>query len=490
MTRNELEGRLRSRVKRDPLLRAIRNASDETGVPVWLVGGMIRDTALGRRVEDVDLAAGRRASSLVRRLEVRWKRRAFRFRKRGVTTWRFRVEGRDVDLVDAGGRGIERDLLRREFTVNAMAFDLGGGPLLDPTGGLRDLRAGLLRLPRPGVVAEDPVRALRAARFLAQLPRFRLHLSIERAAASSVRAFRRASIERVRDEVDTIVLSAAPDRGLETLERLGLLVSVLPELQPLQECAAGLDRPNVWRHTLDALARSARPGRLPGARAVSNDPEALRVLRWALLLHDISKPETLAHGADRRPTFHGHETLGARRADALLRRMLVPRSLRKRIARLVLMHLRPHHLADAGAPLRGLRRLVRDAGEDLPTLVLHAACDALASGGPDQTPRWRRLRLVLLRLIFLHEEARRDSPPPLVNGRDVMAALGIDQGPEVGRMLRRIEELRENGRLRSRGEALRLLSAWAGEDPDRKGANSTRNQIQEPVRSSDHRPRE
>lgn len=469
-----MERRLRSRVQRDPILRTVREASQETGVPVWLVGGMIRDIALGRRVQDVDLAAGKRASILVHHLEAAWNRHAFRFRKRGVTTWRIRVESREVDLVDAGGRGIERDLFRREFTVNAMAFDLKGGPLLDPTGGLRDLRAGLLRLPRPGVVAEDPIRALRAARFLAQFPQLRLHTSIKREAAASVLALRRASIERVRDEVDTIVGSAAPDRGLEALERLGLLVSVLPELLPLTDCVAGLDRPSVWRHTLDALARRARPGRLPGARSVSNDPEASRILGWALLLHDISKPETISHAPDGRPTFHGHETLGARRAAALLRRMLVPRSLRKRIVRLVLFHLRPHHLTDAGAPARGLRRLVRDAGLDLPVLVLHAACDALASGGPEQAARWRRLRAVLWRLMSLHEEALRESPPPLVNGGDVMTALGIDEGPEVGRVLRRIEELREEGRLRTRRDALLYLAARPRGDTDREEANLTR----------------
>ena len=218
------------------------------------------------------------------------------------------------------------------------------------------------------------MRALRACRFLAP--------SARREAAGAARALRRASAERVRDELEKLLLSPRPDRGLEALEQLGLLGAVLPELTPLLACVAGEGRPSVSRHTLDALARSARPGRLPGAAAV-RDRERAALLYWTLLVHDLAKPETLGAREDGRPTFHGHETLGARRADALLRRLKLPGAFRRRVAQLVRYHLRPHHLADAGTTPRGVRRLVRDAGADLPVLVLHAACDALASGSPD-----------------------------------------------------------------------------------------------------------
>lgn len=457
MTKKALERRLLRQVARDPLLRAVRDAGRETGVAVWLVGGFIRDAALGRRAEDIDLVAGHGARSLVRRLEIVWKRRAFRFRKRGVTTWRVVTGGREVDLVDAARRGLREDLRRRELTINAIALDLGRGRLEDPLGGLRDLRAGRLRLPRPGVFREDPVRALRAARFLAELPSFRLERGARREAAAASRSLRRASIERIRDELDRLLVSIAPERGLEELERLGLVGSVLPELLPLASCVAGRDRPSVWRHTLDSVASSVKPRGLPGSQVV-RDFEGARILRWALLLHDIAKPDTLTFRPDGRPTFHGHEVMGARRAAAILGQLRVPGDLRRRVSRLILFHLRPHQLADEGAPDRGMRRLVREAGEDLPLLVLHAACDARASGAPDAAVRWRRLRPVLLDLLSRHRSALEHPLPRLVGGRDVMLALGLPSGPAIGRVLREVRELQEEGVLRDRPQALAFLA--------------------------------
>ena len=120
MTREKLAARLKRRAASDPLLRDLRLTSRSLGVPIWLVGGAVRDAALGRAASDIDLAAGRGASLAILRLEAVWGRRGFRFRKRGVTTWRFDVHGRRVDLVDASGRGIAGDLRRREFTLNAI----------------------------------------------------------------------------------------------------------------------------------------------------------------------------------------------------------------------------------------------------------------------------------------------------------------------------------------------------------------------------------
>ena len=455
MNRRRLASLLRHRIARDPLGRSARESARVVGAELWLVGGYVRDAALGCRATDIDLIAGRGSSRLVAELARRFSTRGFRFRKRGVTTWRFTIEGRQVDVVDASRRGLLRDLRRRDFTLNAVAFDLVESRVLDPLGGLADLRRGRLRLPRRDVIGEDPVRALRGARFLAQFPGFTLSAEARREAGRAASGLRRAARERVRVELDKLLLAAAPHRGLQMLESVDLLGSVLPELVPLQACCAGQDRPDVWRHTLDALARSCRPGRLPGA-AVIRDADQRRVLRWALLLHDISKPETLVVPADGRPTFHGHEVRGSRRAAELLERLRLPRRDRRRICRLILCHLRPGHLADAGATPRGLRRLVREAGEDLPLLVLHAACDALASGSPDAEARWRRLRRVLRELVRLGNAREAVAPPPLLDGRELMRVLDLEPGPLVGRLLRRIRERQEEGALRTRDEAL----AW------------------------------
>ena len=453
-----LEARLKRLVRRDPLLRAAGAASRETGVPLWLVGGLVRDAALGRRAQDLDLVAGKGARRLVRALESVWARRLFRFRKRGVTTWRTTVAGRSVDVVDASRRGLSGDLERRELTINAVAFEITRGRLIDPLGGLGDLRAGKLRLPRAGVLAEDPVRVLRLTRFLATIPGARLSPAAKREALAAAPRLRRASAERIRDEIDRLLCSAAPALGLAAMTELGLLEPAVPELVPLRTCPAGEGRPDAWAHTLRALALAARPGHLPGA-AAARDPEGARVLRWAVLLHDIAKPETFRRAGDGRPTFHGHEVIGSRAAERLLRRLRAPGALRRRVSRMVLFHLRPHHLADAGAPERGLRRLVREAGPDLPLLVLHAACDAQASGAPDAAARWRRLRPLLLALLRTHRDSLISPLPRLVAGDDVMRALGLAPGPEVGRVLRELRELQEQGTIETREQALRYLAS-------------------------------
>lgn len=445
-----------NRAGRDPYLREIARRAGEIGVETWVVGGFVRDALLRRRSGDLDLAAGRGARTLVRALEASWGRRAYRFRKRGVTTWRFDLADRKIDIVDASGRGIDEDLRRRELTINAIAFDLSAERIHDPLRGIADLRRGVLRLPRPGVIREDPVRALRAARFLAQLPGFRLDRAAEREIRGAGRGLRRASVERIRDEIDRLLLAVEPHRGLEALSTWGLLESVLPELAPLEGCVAGAGRPDVWRHTVDAIERSAK---LRGAefRSVRENDEDRRLLRWALLLHDVSKPETLEFDERGRPAFHGHEVLGARRADALLARLRGARAFRRRVRRMVLLHLRPGHLSDSGATPRGLRRLVNDAEEDLLVLVAHAYCDARASGGPEARQRWRRLRTVLAELRERFEASRREPLAKLVTGDDVMRVLGIPPGAEVGRILEEIRSLQEDGALTDRRSALEHL---------------------------------
>jgi len=459
------------RTARDRLARDLRDAARCAAAELWLVGGYVRDAALGRRATDLDLVSGRGSRRLIAELRRRWSTGGFRFRKRGITTWRFDFDGRSVDIVDASRRGLRRDLLRRDFTVNAIAFDLASGAVLDPLGGLAHLRARRLRLPRAEALREDPLRALRAARLLAQLPRFTLDPEVERGVAGLASGLRRVAGERVRAELDKLLAAPDPRRGLACAEKLGVVAAVLPELVALRCCKAGAGRPDVWRHTLDAIDRS-RSSHGPGAQE-TRGPDELRLLRWSLLLHDISKPETYAVRADGRPTFHGHEALGARRASALLERLRVPGHERQRICRLILNHLRPGHLADAGAPRRGLSRLVREAGADLPLLVRHAACDALASGSPDAGRRWRLLRRVLADLFELWR-ARRDRTalPRLVDGRELMHELGIEPGPRVGRLLARIHERQAQGRLSSKEEALAWLRRLARRGPRPRAAAS------------------
>ncbi len=456
MKRERLAARLRVRVAREPMLRALKACAVAAAAEVYLVGGPVRDAALGRPHQDTDLTVVRRSAPFLREIRRRFGTRGFRFRKRGVTTWRFATDFGELDVVDAASRGLEDDLRRRESTVNAMAYDLVASRIADPLSGLRDLRAKRLRAPRADTFRADPARCLRAARFLAVLPGFRVErrslLRLKREASK----MRSVAPERVREELTKLLGGSRPHDGLSAVHAWGLLDPTLPELTPLRGCAAGPGRPDVWEHTVKTIEISATRARLPSFAAV-RDRRELALLRWTLLLHDIAKPATLARDASGKPTFHGHEELGAEMAEGLMRRLRFDVQTRRRVAQLVRLHLRPGHLADAGAPARGMRRLARDAADDLPLLCLHAACDARGSGGPGDAARWRRMSAVLRALPQIQARLRALPEASLLSGADVMRATGLGPGPRIGRLLREIAEARDDGVIRTRRQALDYL---------------------------------
>ena len=456
MRRDALVRRLRYASSRHPLLRQFREWARDADATILLVGGAVRDAALGRSWKDIDLTVASGRDRLLRAIEARYSTTGFRFRKRGVTTWRVRLDGQDIDLVDATSRGVDADLKRRDLTINAIGYDLVRQQLIDPTGGLRDLRAKRLRAPSPRAFAEDPLRALRLARFSAALPEFRAQREAVSAAIEVAPKLRRVSVERVREELDKMLHAPAPATGLARLRSWGQLQPLLPELVPMTGCAAGQDRPDVWEHTLLTIDASATRPRLPSHRAVRESGE-LATLRWALLLHDISKPETFELRSDGRPTFHNHENLGAKRADALLQRLRAPNSMRLRVKQLIRLHLRPGHLADSGPSARGLRRLAREAGDDLDLLCLHAACDAYGSGGPGDRPRWRRLGKVLRELPRVAARLAKIPGEPLLTGSEVMRYGKIPAGPRVGDWMRQLATLRDDGEITTRRQAVEWL---------------------------------
>ncbi len=457
LARRSLERRLAYRTSRNPTLRLLRELSRETQVTVWLVGGAVRNAALGLPGKDLDLVSGPGTRRLIPRIQEALQSKGHRFRKRGVTTWRFLGADDGLDLVDASRRGVEADLRRRELTLNAIGYDLVEARLIDPLGGLADLRRGRLRMPTASAFAEDPLRALRLARFRAQFPGFSIESATRAAAGAQAGRLRRKAVERIREELDKTLVARAPHVGLGEIDALGLLPAVLPELTPMQECAAGDRRPDVWTHTLMALERSTRAARLPGGD-IMRDAEQRSLLRWSLLLHDIAKPDTIDERGER-PTFHGHEVLGAGAASRLLERLRAPKAFRRRVSNLVAWHLRPGHLADAGAPSRGIRRLAAEAADDLPVLVLHAACDALGSGVEDPR-RWAGLRGVLRRLLA--SPRRLADRKPLLSGNEVMELLNLEPGPQVGRALSLLADAVHGDEVHNRRQARRYLrDAWA-----------------------------
>jgi tRNA nucleotidyltransferase/poly(A) polymerase len=280
--------------------------------------------------------------------------------------------------------------------------------------------------------------------------------------------------------MDRILASPRPSGAVRSLERLGLLSIVLPELDPLRGLVQNrYHHLDAFDHTLAAVEAADDPRGLargllplafatdplapasPDARAAALTAERARLLRWSLLLHDTGKAETRTRGEDGEYHFYLHDQVSARIARGAMRRLRASRAETSAIERLVFLHLRVSIPATGGVSPRALRRIVRDAGPLTPLLALHSLADKAASQGPGHARTMARLRRACRELIeaWRVDAERMAAGPPLVTGRDVMKVIGIGPGPEVGRRLEEIAELRGSGALTTRDEALRHLAS-------------------------------
>jgi poly(A) polymerase len=443
---------------RAPSIAAARTALEQRGA-AWLVGGAIRDALLGERVADADVTVepGREeeAARLIAKVA---GGTAFRLSEEHAT-WRAiaSTEGWHVDVVAARAETIEEDLRARDFTVNAIARPLEGGELIDPTGGLGDAEARVLRAASERAFDDDPIRLLRAPRLAAAHD-----LAIEPETAELARTVSRRAAdpagERQFAELRGILAGPRPLRGIELMDELGLTAAVLPELDDLRGV---VQNPNhhldVLGHTLAVLeewlelerdlqsfAQDLAP-ELEGflAEPLADELSRRDALRFGALFHDLGKPETRSEGSGY-VTFIGHDEVGARIIADICRRLRVSRKLSAHLQGLALHHLRLGFLIHQ-RPLS--RRAVYDylvATEPVAAdVTLLSVADRLAARGegPLASPEMVQAHLDLAREMLRDALTwHREGPPrPPVSGDELASELGLEPGPELGRVL---EELR------------------------------------------------
>ncbi|HEV8640367.1 MAG TPA: HD domain-containing protein [Methylomirabilota bacterium] len=462
------------------LLGAVAATSGRRVTPA-LVGGAVRDAWLGRPLSrDLDVAVPAGAVDLARRVAGRLAG-AFVLLDAERGAARVLALGYQLDLTDFRASTLEGDLAARDYTVNALAVPLGEllrrgrAPIVDPTGGLADLRARRLRPASRGALADDPLRALRSVRLELALG-LRLTPGAARAVVAVAPALAGVSAERIRDEL--IALLALPEtaRALRRADRLGLLPVVLPEVEPMRSTPQPAPhRFSVLEHSLRAVAAAdlvvAGSERLepfgdelaPHLREpLGGGIERAHTLKLAALLHDVSKPQT-RRTIDGHVRFFEHDVLGAVRVRAIGERLRLPEAVTTVLARLVRHHLRPMHLAGAGAVTNRARyRFYRDLGPETRDLLLLALVDAAAVRGESPLRVWRRATLIRELLGGWEVQRRAVAAPPLVRGGDVMERFGLGPGPEVGRLLARAREAQDLGLVRTREEALAYLDSCGG----------------------------
>jgi putative nucleotidyltransferase with HDIG domain len=463
------------------LLRDVVRAAGPRVSPV-LVGGTVRDGLLDRVSADVDLAVAQGALALARRVGAALGGTVVPLDpERGVA--RVLVRGHRVDVADFRASTLAADLAARDYTVNALGVCLrpllatGRAPLVDPTGGLADLRARRLRLTAEVALVDDPLRGLRGVR-LEQALGFRLVATTRRAIRAHAGALAAVAPERVREEVLALLARERSARGFRQLDSLGLLPVIVPEIEPMRTTVQPAPhRFPVLEHSLRALAGADRVlGHLRalapfGAELTEHMGRELgggvtrgQALKLAALLHDVAKPETrqMVRG---RVRFFEHDVIGAGRARTIAERLRLPSRVIDVLEQLVRHHLRPMHLAQVGRVTgRARYRFFRDLGDDARDLLLLALVDGAAVVGESPLSTWRRSGIVRDLLAGREEALSASAAPPLLRGEHVMGHFGIGPGPAVGRLLARAREAQALGLVGTPEEALAFLDS-AGSRP-------------------------
>jgi poly(A) polymerase len=457
----------------EALVAALARRALAGGEGVWIVGGAVRDAALGRDVADLDLALTGDPAAAAKAIAREGGGHSFELSAE-FATWRaVAADGSwQADLTALRGETIEADLAERDFTIGAVAVPLGGGEPVDPHGGLADLDRRVLRVVSERSFAADPLRLLRAARLAAGLG---LEVDPGTVALARAEAARAAEPAGERQLVELRQLVGGPDplRGLRLLDELGLTAVVLPELEALRGVEQGPNHHlDVYGHTIAVLERTLeveaglerfggeRAGELEAllAEPLADEISRATALRFGALLHDIGKPATRTE-RDGFVTFIGHDRDGAAIVGSLCGRLRASRALTRHLQDLTLHHLRLGFMVrEAPLPPRRVHEYLRatePVGVDVTLLTIADRLSARGSG-PLASEEAVQAHLDLAReMLAAALDWRRQGPPkPLVRGDELAIELGIPQGPEVGEVLAELEAAQYAGEISAWDEAV------------------------------------
>ncbi|MBV9335907.1 MAG: HDIG domain-containing protein [Solirubrobacterales bacterium] len=458
----------------DPMEALVRVANE----PAWLVGGAVRDRALGRPTDDYDVALEGDARRLARSLARCADAHVFALSE-AFGVWRVvdRARRWQVDVLPLAGHSIEADLAGRDFTVNAIAEPLRGGPHVDPFGGLSDIRERKLRMVSTRAFADDPLRTLRLARLACELD-FVADPNTVAAAAASAPALVQVAPERIFAELKRILASDRALQGLGLMDAVRATEVVLPELTAMR----GVEQSpyhhlDVYGHTRSVLAETialsldpGRPLREHGdavarflAEPLADELTRGQALRFGALLHDVAKPATRRVTSEGRVTFIGHDAVGAEMAAVILGRLRASERLREHVAGLTRHHLRLGFLVHE-MPLgrRTIYRYLRDAEPVQVDVTLLSVADRLATRGRGAQQAIAR-HLELARQLLGEALAWREGRPrPPLRGDEVARAVGVRPGRALGRILAELEEASFAGEITSREQAIARARELAG----------------------------
>jgi len=456
---------VREEIRNDPMLSQLSGLTKKKKIPLFLVGGYLRDILLGVRAKDYDFALAKDGSSFIETIEEALHLRFFKVGKEetGTTTYRIIKESMSIDLTFLQGETIEEDLGRRDFTINAVAFSLQDETFHWAEGALEDIEKKLIRTVSDRSVDLDPLRMLRAVRYFCTLQGFVIDKELREEISLKKEKIFNLPAERIRTEMDQILLSPQPAVGISSLYEFNLLLSLFPELKGLRSLCQD------EHHHLDALSHTllivekiswAFEWAARNRRKILLNQEGRLSLYYAALFHDIGKQDTYSKDEKGRVHFYYHEALSVQAAERIMERLRFSNLMRDKILHLVKSHMRILNLSRETKET-ALRRLVNQVGDETLSLVLLSLADKEASRGILSVQNDEVVETHCVRILELFREKDIVHPPPLVTGHDVMA-LGYSPGPRVGQILSFIRHKQVEGEIKNREEALRMLKERFG----------------------------
>ena len=451
------------------IFHQISEAADHLGLECYVVGGYVRDIFLERPSNDIDVVVVGSGISVAEELKrmVGKKAHLSVFKNFGTAQVKFRQKGIEYEVEFVGARKesyshdsrkpivedgtLEDDQNRRDFTINAMAICLNKdrfGELVDPFNGLADLEDGIIATPlEPGITfSDDPLRMMRCIRFATQL-NFQIEDETFVALERMADRIKIVSGERIKDELNKIIMAKHPSIGFELLQRSGLLQIILPELAALDivEQKNGKAHKNNFYHTLEVLEN------------VCLHSDNLW-LRWAAILHDVGKTKSKRWDNSIGWTFHNHNLIGAKMVPQIFRRLMLPMDMKmKYVQKLVEMHMRPISIADEIVTDSAVRRLLNDAGEDIEDLMTLCEADITSKNEVRKKLFLENFRVVREKLSDLKEKDYKRLLQPVIDGNEIMEMFNLKPSREVGTLKQFLKDAVLDNKVENEREPLMAL---------------------------------
>lgn len=441
----------------------------------WLVGGAIRDLLLGKQPSDIDIISADNAAEYARELAQNIGRRVVELGTSPCNI--FRVVGKRsiYDICELNGPSIEHDLIRRDFTINALAWEIPKRVLIDLSKGRKDLAQKQIRMVSDTVFQKDPIRLIRAFRLAGTL-KFQIESNTSITIKKEAHRLKTSAAERIQTELYKILKLPDSAATIKAMDVSGLLQQILPEVTDLKNCGqTQFHNTDAFTHTMvafsaleriltqfDHLFQIGKGGALNAS--LIDHPEQLKL---ALLLHDIGKPEASSIGLNGQVHFYGHAKIGAQMADAIARRLALSASQRKYLTLIIGSHLQPSFLFNdhqrGRLSDRAIIRLFRKVQAFTPDLLVHALADFSGKKKSVQNLALKQqfdqfIKGLLERYFFIYESDQKQ--PPLLLGRDLIKHFELSPSPLFRTILDAVEERRLTGQLISKADALQWTKSF------------------------------